>query len=467
MARRAKNTTQEQDGITAPINIVSKEKATRLKVAGDIDLDAFVKACATGASMRIMRSIDDAPVTQRLTTGDRIIDLLLGGGVPVGKQIEIIGYQSSGKTSLAIEILIQLINQYNGYAFVVDHEDESWDFPTRQIKLGLDESKLNRIVYGDYDTIEGVFEGMERFIETVCIKNKVRDVPVGLFVDSIAAFSSKEEIEAQYGLDGYPTQARIIAKGHRKLRSLLAKNNIKNVFFVFLNQAKDAIAKDRFHAPEIETLGGKAVRFFSAIRIMMEHQKQLAMNVNDKPLPVGIKVKLKTIKNKTFPALQSATLRIMFKNGFDNVSNVFDFITERTKLIKDTTVNEAKALFDALPESSGLTEKEYDKKFKAYYSSIPYKMTLENEQTLHFDKGVSFRRIFKEHGEMIVSTLTKHFNEMIEKATQSIAGFEDDPTLYDNIAEIDDNVVDSASAVNASAHLPLPRTHSEADMNID
>lgn len=347
--------------------------------------------------------LENVPVKHYVSTTDPVLDMIIGGGIPVGKQIEIIGFHSAGKTTLAQHILNELINNHNGYAYLMDVEDNSWDFPQRNIQLGMNPAKANHVTLGVPETLESAFSSMDVYLETMLGKFKVKE-PIFIILDSLAALSTRDESNKQYGEMGYQKQAGIVAQGHRKLRTLLRKYKADNVSFIFLNQAKKGIQQNMYAPAEIETYGGNAPKFFSAIRIMMERGKKLELKVKEKAYPVGIISKVKVVKNKLFNDNQTCTLNIMGRKGVDSVANLFNWLT-LTGAYKTRTAKEMR-------EDTNEATK-----------SFRYKMQLADGEQLIFDTGAIFRALYSQKRESILNTVQTNYINTIEKVSQMISGY--------------------------------------------
>lgn len=347
-----------------------------------------------------------APVADWTSTGDVILDMITGGGIPTGKFVEIIGKKSSGKSTVAMEICVNLLNKKNGYALIFDKES-AWDYPNRCLQLGLDRDKIMNAIRVEPDSIETVFETIQKYLNYMILKKGIRDVPIHIYWDSIAATTCDKEVENGFEKSGYKEHAALINQDHRIIIAWLQKNQVKNVSFVWINQAREAQNRDKFsHNNERVTFGGDAPAFYSSIRIELEHLKQLGAKIKEKNYVSGIAVKVKTIKNKLFHALQTCTMRIMFRDGIDEISNILDWMIA-TKQLKETTIKERKAWKEA-------GEPIFD-----------YKLTLTDGTIKYFNAGSQFRIFAKNEGIAIEETLRKSYYDALEKAANMISGLDD------------------------------------------
>jgi RecA/RadA recombinase len=109
------------------IDVIKKQSEVNM-------VDLALAMQAEGCTSYSVNLEDTAPVKQTVSFGDFILDMITGGGCPVGKQIEIIGFESSGKTTLAQTLANNVVNKHNGYVDIIDNEDLAWDFPYRNIQ---------------------------------------------------------------------------------------------------------------------------------------------------------------------------------------------------------------------------------------------------------------------------------------------------------------------------------------------
>jgi recombination protein RecA len=224
------------------------------------------------------------------------------GGFPVGRICEITGLEQSGKSLLSAHILAET-QRKGGVAVLIDTETAV----SREYleAIGVDISKL---LYVSVDTVEGIFEACETIIEKVRTGDKDRLVTI--VVDSVAAASSKKEMEADYDKDGYATdKAIIISKAMRKITNMIGRQSIALVFTNQLRQKMNAMFGDPW-----TTSGGKALAFHSSVRLRLKNMGQL--KAGDRI--VGIKVRCQVIKNRMGPPLRHADFDIFFDRGIDN-----------------------------------------------------------------------------------------------------------------------------------------------------
>jgi recombination protein RecA len=250
----------------------------------------------------------DAPTNVKdwLSTGNAMLDVAISnrpyGGLPVGRISEITGLEQSGKSLLSAHLLAET-QRKGGVAVLIDTETAvSREFLEA---IGVDISKL---LYVSVDTVEGIFEACETIIEQV--RKGDKDRLVTIVVDSVAAASTKKELEADYDKDGYATdKAIIISKAMRKITNMIGRQSIALVFTNQLRQKMNAMFGDPW-----TTSGGKALAFHASVRVRLKNMGQL--KAGDRI--VGIKVRCQVIKNRMGPPLRHADFDIFFDRGIDN-----------------------------------------------------------------------------------------------------------------------------------------------------
>jgi recombination protein RecA len=237
--------------------------------------------------------------------------------LPVGRITEITGLEQSGKSLLSAHLLAEA-QRKGGVAVLIDTETAvSREFLEA---IGVDISKL---LYVSVDTVEGIFEACETIIEQV--RKGDKDRLVTIVVDSVAAASSKKEMEADYDKDGYATdKAIIISKAMRKITNMIGRQSIALVFTNQLRQKMNAMFGDPW-----TTSGGKALAFHSSVRLRLKNMGQL----KSVDRIVGIKVRCQVIKNRMGPPLRHADFDIFFDRGIDNYGGWISVMKDQ-KLVK-------------------------------------------------------------------------------------------------------------------------------------
>jgi recombination protein RecA len=270
---------------------------------------------------------DGAPtnVNGWISTGAAMMDVAISnrpyGGIPVGRITEITGLEQSGKSLLSAHILAETQKQ-GGVAVLIDTETavsrEFFD------AIGVDVSKL---LYVSVDTVEDIFETIETIIEKV--RTSEKDKLVTIVVDSVAAASTKKEMESDYDKDGYATdKAIIISKAMRKITNVIGRQKIAVIFTNQLRQKLGVMFGDPW-----TTSGGKALAFHASVRLRLKNVGQIKTKIGGADKVVGISVRAQVVKNRLGPPLRSADFEIYFDRGIDNYGSWLTVLKDN-KLVK-------------------------------------------------------------------------------------------------------------------------------------
>jgi recombination protein RecA len=283
----------------------AKEKNIELAVS------SITKQFGEGSIMRLGDS--QKMKVETLTTGSLAVDLALGvGGLPKGRIIEIYGPESSGKTTFCLSVIAEA-QKRGGLAAFIDVEHALDPKYARVVGVNLDD-----LLVSQPDSGEDALNIMETLIRSNSI-----DVIV---LDSVAALTTKAELDGQMGDATVGAQARLMSQAMRRLTAVVSKTNC---ICIFTNQIREKIGV-MFGNPET-TSGGRALKFFASVRIDIRRKDQIK---TPEGKVVGNRTKIKVVKNKVAPPFTECEFDIMYDEGISKIGSLLDLGLEHKILEK-------------------------------------------------------------------------------------------------------------------------------------
>jgi recombination protein RecA len=279
----------------------------------DNALGQIEKAFGRGSIMKLNDNLG-APIAG-ISTGALSLDLAMGGsGFPRGRIIELFGPESSGKTTLALNVIANA-QKAGGIAAFIDAEhalDPSW---AKRLGVDLEDLLVSQPSYGE--------EALQ--IAEMLIKSNAVDCIV---VDSVAALVPKAELDGEIGDSHVGLQARMMSQAMRKLTGAIARSK---TCVIFINQIREKIGV-MFGSPET-TPGGRALKFYSSCRVDVRRLSTL----KEGETAIGIRMKVKIVKNKVAPPFRQAEFDMLGEEGISLEGDVIDLAIEHRVLDRSGT----------------------------------------------------------------------------------------------------------------------------------
>jgi recombination protein RecA len=316
MAKTSKNTNESEDSKKKSTKSVSKNDSLLANLAAELN-----KNNKEGGKIAYFLDEQDDPstISDWISTGSSLLDLAISnrpnGGLPVGRMVEFNGLEGTGKSLVSAHIVANT-QKKGGKAIFIDTENAA--APDFWKSLGVD---LSNLLYIQRETVEDIFTTMEQAI--AYIRKDQPDALLTIIVDSVAAASTKAEMESDHGKDGYATgKAIIISKALRKITSMIGR---QKVLIVFTNQLRQNLNASPF-GDQYTVSGGKGLPYHCSVRVRLNNAGQLKLP--DKTV-IGNECKAVVVKNRMGPPQRHVFFNIYFDSGIADYASWLEVLKEK------------------------------------------------------------------------------------------------------------------------------------------
>lgn len=277
-----------------------------------------------------------SPDVKFVSTGCTTLDCVLGGGWPLGRVVNVVGDESSGKTLLAIEAMTNFTRQYkSGRCRYNESEAAFISSYAGALGLPLDKVQFVREEGDPTDTVEKFYDDLDVFIK------KLGDRPGFYVLDSLDALSDAAELERDFGEGTYAmNKAKQMSQLFRRITSRVEQSNVC-LFIVSQTRAKVNVAFGRKYT----RAGGKSLNFYASIVLYLQHIGELKRTVKGAKRTVGVQIAARTTKNKVGLPFRGCEFPIVFAYGVEDITAGLDWLHENKRLgAVGLTLNEYKDL---------------------------------------------------------------------------------------------------------------------------